>query len=351
MRSFAEIRDDISRGVLQAVENAKYELSRARQTKAGHQNERDTLGVALREATGRHRALESPQASVKAEIGDLEKRIQDLQRQMEGKREQLRNIESDAETIAEDLRKRRKELAELDRALDRDERETATKEAHLRDATGRLAESRLRALVIYSSEAFDTLRKNATEASSKEKYDKIRADFEVARHTDREVMSAHEERLELKALLDTTQLEAVRDLLLQRLRAVEEKLSVRFPGLLDAQPPPEDEEILEAFFWYDSEADLTRLVLPLPASCWITPPADLGDRRGEMLCRVLWAFVQGLGQTVPSVEFERDLVVLELHGDHSGRVAEVFFEIRISASRKATFMPTPLPPELAEVLG
>ena len=99
-----------------------------------------------------------------------------------------------------------------------------------------------------------------------------------------------------------------------------------------------------------TEEDLTRLLLPIPASCWHTPPVDAEDPRGRLLCQALWAFVQPLGDPVPTTDCERDLVVLEFHGDHSARIADALFELRLSAGRKVTFLPAPLPAELKALL-
>jgi tRNA U55 pseudouridine synthase TruB len=46
----------------------------------------------------------------------------------------------------------------------------------------------------------------------------------------------------------------------------------------------------------------------------------------------------------------RDLVVLEFHGDHSARIADALFELRLSAGRKVTFLLALLPAELKEAL-
>lgn len=348
MHSYAEIYDDQARAVRQAVENAERELGRTRQACQGRETSRRTLDEALQEAHRQHRALDSPLSAVKAEIADLEGRVRDLQRQLDAKRDALREVESQAEQLGQALKNRRTEIAAADNQLARDSKEVDRKEVALREAKERLVESRFRALQTCCTEAFEALRKGATEDTARERFERVKVAYEQARHTDPAIMNAHEERIELKRHLHSSQVTSVRELLLQRLKEIEGIIAARFPGYLEGPPPSEDDEIAETFFWYDPEDDLTSLLLPLPSSCWHTPPTVADDPRGQVFGRVLWAFVQPLGDPVPTIECERDLVILTLHGDHSTRIADAVFEVGMSAGRKATFIPAPLPTELRE---
>jgi hypothetical protein len=350
MRTYSDIQDDHVRAVLQAVENAESDLNRAKTNRQGHETSRKRLDESLQEVLRKHRGLDSPQSALKTEIDDLEGRVRDLQRQVDGKRQQLKQLQLQADDLAKEVRKNRDDIAAAEGVLRSAVEDVVLKEKAVGDARQRLLEARLRALATYCAETFGSLLRTATEATARERFEKQRQAFEEARTTDRQVMAAHEERIELRRLLETSQVPSLRDLLAQRLQAVEQVLSSRFPGFLDGPPPPDDEELVETFFWYDHEEDLTRLLLPVPASCWHTPPGDDQDPRGKLLCQALWAFVQPLGDPVPTVDCERDLVVLEFHGDHSARIADALFELRLSAGRKVTFLPAPLPAELKEAL-
>jgi hypothetical protein len=163
-------------------------------------------------------------------------------------------------------------------------------------------------------------------------------------------MSAHEERLELRRHLDASQVPAVRELLAHRLKSVEGVIAARFPGYLEGPPPSEDEELLETFFWYDGQDDLTSIVLPVPASCWHTPPVSLDDPRGQFCCQLLWAFAQSMGEPVPTIECAQELVTLEWHGDLTSRVADATVSVKLQGGRAITFVPTLLPEEIREAL-
>jgi len=114
MRAYSEIRDDLTRTVLQAVRNAESELSRARQLRQGRETSRGTLEEALHVTLRQHRDLDSPQAVVKVEITDLESRIRDLQRQLDAKRQQTRDLGSQVEKLAQEIKKHRVDISGAD---------------------------------------------------------------------------------------------------------------------------------------------------------------------------------------------------------------------------------------------
>ena len=135
---------------------------------------------------------------------------------------------------------------------------------------------------------------------------------------------------------------------MNRLGEAEKIISKRFPGILDGPPPPEKEEIIDVYFWYDSENDSTSLVLPIPSSCWLSPPNDLADPRGQVMCKVIWSFVQTVAEPTPIIEFENSIISLEYQGDQSSRFSEMIWEVRISTNRKVNFMASHLPQEILE---
>lgn len=350
MRTYDEIAGEFARPVRQAVENAQAELSRTQQDRQAREQTRRGLEQLLQDEQATLRGLDSPQTSLKAEIRDLENRVRDLQRQVAAKRQQLSELAARAEDLNREVSKRRTELGRSQKDLQRDTAEIESKENAVQSAQQRLLEGRISALRLYCEEAFESLQKASGEASARTRFEETRARFEQARTADAEVTRLHEERIELKRLVETSQVQSLRDMLRKRFAEVEQALASRFPGLLEGPPPADDDPGADTFYWYDPHDDLTSVLLPVPPSCWHTFPTASADPRGEFLCRVLWAFVSALAEPVPTIECDHDLLTLELHGDQSRRVSDCLFEVKLPGEQRVTFMPMPLPSELVEAL-
>ena len=350
MRSYEEIRSEQTRAVDQAIQNAERDLEQARMTLQARQQERRTVEDALHTATTHYRALDLPQSTLKTEIADLERRLGEIQRQVEAKTSQLREVAAKAEDLRQVVTRHRSAASSVDRDIARATSQVGERSAAVEDARKRRGEALARALTAYVAEVFEFVGAYATMATAREKHDKVKASFEEARHSDPAVLQWHEERIELRRLLDSAQVPAIRATLEEGLRSVERNLTGRFPGLLDAVPAGEDQEALETYFWRDEEDDLTYLIVPIPESCWRTPPGAEEDPRGRRMAQVIWGFVQMLGDPVPSIELVQGLVVLELLGDHTNRLGEKLIEINVSAGKTAAFLPVPLPTDLREAL-
>lgn len=351
MRTYEAVRADQTRGVDQAIENAERDLDTTRKTLASRQQERRSVDTELQACTLQHRALDSPQSALKAEIADIERRLADLQRQAEAKKDQLREVEAQAEQLRQEVARQRTSGSSIDREIARVAEDVRAKATALEAARKRRGEALAQALRLYVVEVFDFMETYATRATAREVHDQAKAKFEEARHSDLSILEAHEQRIELKRFLESTQVPANRRTLEDQLRLVERFLTERFPGSLDPPPPGEDQEPIETYFWRDEEDDLTYLLLLVPGSCWHTPPDRAEDPRGRRTAQLLWGFVQALGEPVPSVEILHDLVVLELLGDHTNRLGEKFIEIPVAVGRTVAFLPTPLPADLREALA
>jgi hypothetical protein len=350
MRTYQQIRDEYTVPILQAIANEEREEEKARRQLLARQAEREQVEKERIAHTATYRGLDAPQTALKAEIADLERQIDDLQRQATARQGQLRGLQAQAETAREEVTRHRTAVAAAEKDIARAGEALTAQTKSVEAARGRYRDAVLQALRLYVDETFEFMAAYSAQVSAREKHERVRGLFEAARHTDQSVLEMHEQRIELARLLATSQVPAIRDALNKQLRLVESALDERFPGLLQPIPPAEDQEPIETFYWYDREDDVTYLLVPVPASCWHTPPEVREDPRGKRLAQLLWGFVQALGDPVPSVELVKDLVVLELLGDHTLRLADKIVEITVAPGRIAGFLPGPAPSDLLEAL-
>jgi hypothetical protein len=310
---------------------------------------RESLRSAIRELEARREALVSPQSAVQREVAVLRGQIRDLEQKIES-REKLRaeysKQQEDINHEARDRRQRAKcidnERLELEKNVEAEEREVLAAQA-------RVVQSHVHALRVYLDSVFRFLQGSATARDALSEYDRVRAAFEAARHADPEVAKHHEERIELQELLKTARVQSVQTLLEKQLRDVEAWINARFPKLLDGPPPATDENI-ELFYWYDVSEEVTRLVLPLPASFWSSPPQAPQNPRGPAMCKVLWSIVRPFAESVPTADRCGDFVVLEFHGDFTSRLSDDFIEFGDGAGAGIRFLAVPLAPEVASRL-
>lgn len=350
MLSYDELRREQARPAEQAVENARRKVDDLRQKLAARNEERESLRSALQELEAKKGALVAPQSAIQKEVDELRGRIRDLEREIDSREKLLGDYSKQQGDIDQESRERRRRVRSVDDEIGGVAKELETAEREVVASRDRVLQSQVQALRVYIERVFAFLQDSATAHSARANFEQVRAAYENARNSDHEVAQLHEERLDLQQLLKTAQVQSVRSLLEQRLRDVEDRITARFPSLL-AGPPPATDESVEMFYWYDEQEDVTRLILPMPLSCWNGPPQSAQDPRGATMCKVIWSIVGPFAPSVPTADTSADFVVLEFHGDFTSRLGDDFIDFGDGPAGGIRFLAVPLPADVATRLG
>ncbi len=293
---------------------------------------------------------------------DRKRRAAGLMREVEEARRQLLEKEKqhekaqkevyEAEEAAGKLRKDRKvaldeagsfEQATRQLAEERDGFDVALRKAH-REALRRYTEDLQRGLALFTSQQEGRQTKIA-------QLQKLRD----VRHKDQAVGNLCDAREELRRLLKTTRVPAVRGTLDSQLSEIEAELEKLFPGALDAELSEggNAEEMQELFFAPEKNQLHMQIFLPLDTSTWRSLESGADGLRETTAVHVAWSIAKELKPESEEVCFTHlsscGLVILRAPLDE--KLSEKSVVVKLPKLGLVTFMFSPLPEPVQNAIG
>lgn len=132
----------------------------------------------------------------------------------------------------------------------------------------------------------------------------VRKRFMDARHTTPEVGQLCDERDELRAILDSSRVPAVKELLSTRLKVIETRIEELFPGGLTADLGANGDGFVAEIFYMREAEDGFVLLLPFDGEVWHNMAASEGPTdEGNAAAAVFFGIAKGLGLKPADGEF------------------------------------------------
>jgi hypothetical protein len=286
-------------------------------------------------------------------------KVRELERQITDLQERLRERETErAEAAAH--------LQEMDAKVNELQKQAETDRLNLRNNKDRLRErqqDRERAVIrrkeAYRQSIFQFLEgveKSLTTLALATQQRQSKAAsldaFKKARHNDHVVANLCDARDEWRSVLKTVAVPAVQETASAELAKIESEIERRFPGALELEEGARPEERIEdLFFVRQKTTGEIRLFVPLSRKAWDSLSKEDGGVLQQTAMHLLWTLIQSLGLRTESARIRADSFwTITISGNVAEEAQKREITMTLPGGGSVIFILSPLPSEIEEAI-
>lgn len=330
------------------------------------QSRREAAEAQMKRATTeitRQRALENERKrlvkSASEKVAEAQRIVDDIERQRADALERFYRIQEEEGQLDKDLKEARHQTQVAVMQVNHENKsiqESAIQLARLREEVSKrsvaLTKGILEALDLYLQEQTERVQNAFIGQEEKNKALRQLEEFKKARHQDRQIGDLCDQRDELRKMISTAMVPAIKKMLQDQIAKIELELVKRYPGALSIQETVPRDTTIEELHYYADKNDKAIFLIPIVPSVWEEIRKNVNPATTRAM-RMLWSMIKQLGLTPNEGTFAllREWPVFHSTFDIEDATVLQGFTVRTADAPILQFVLSALPHEVQEALS